>query len=193
VVATAPNPQNYGGARLFQDRYRAQVLLSEPDWAVIEKSNVPPEIKPRKDLVVTDGQKLTLGDTTLTLQITPGHSPGTLSLLVPIRDGNRRHMGMMLGGRAAEAEGNDVRWYKDEVEAIRLWGPATRRFRDLAMKAGADVILSAHGSHDETLLKIRALRFRKAGDPHPFVNKDAVNRFLTIISECMDAQLAWRR
>jgi metallo-beta-lactamase class B len=26
VVATAPNPQNYGGARLFQDRYGARVL-----------------------------------------------------------------------------------------------------------------------------------------------------------------------
>jgi hypothetical protein len=34
------------------------------------------------------------------------------------------------------------------------------------------------------------LPYRKPGDPHPFVSKDEVTRFLTIIKECDDAQLA---
>jgi hypothetical protein len=37
---------------------------------------------------------------------------------------------------------------------------------------------------------MNALRFRKPGDPHPFVSKDNLNRFMTIIKECTDAQLA---
>ncbi len=50
-------------------------------------------------MVPTDGMKLTLGDTTLTLYVTPGHTPGTLSTLVPLKDGNQRHLGYILGGR----------------------------------------------------------------------------------------------
>jgi hypothetical protein len=38
--------------------------------------------------------------------------------------------------------------------------------------------------------KIHALNFREPGGPHPFVSKDNLNRFLTIIKECTDAQLA---
>jgi len=37
----------------------------------------------RRDMVATDGQKLTLGDTTLTLYLTPGHTAGTISTLIP--------------------------------------------------------------------------------------------------------------
>ena len=58
-------------------------------------------------------------------------------------------------------------------------------------KAGADVYLSSHTVHDKTLDKLNALRFRNPGDPHPFVNKEAVGRQLTLVGECADAQLAW--
>ena len=33
---------------------------------------------------------------------------------------------------------------------------------------------------------------RGAGAPHPFVNQNAVGRYLTVVSECMDVQLARR-
>ena len=41
---------------------------------------------------VTDGQKLTLGDTTLTLYITPGHTPATISTVIPVTDHGKPHM-----------------------------------------------------------------------------------------------------
>jgi metallo-beta-lactamase class B len=44
-------------------------------------------------MVATDGQKLTLGDTTVTMYFTPGHTPGTISMLIPLKDGNQRHHG----------------------------------------------------------------------------------------------------
>ena len=49
-------------------------------------------------MVVTDGQKLTLGDTTLTLYLTPGHTEGTISTIVPVRDGGQRHVAAAWGG-----------------------------------------------------------------------------------------------
>ena len=38
--------------------------------------------------MATDGYKLTLGDTTLALYLTPGHTPGTISTIIPVRDGS---------------------------------------------------------------------------------------------------------
>ena len=39
---------------------------------------------------------------------------------------------------------------------------------------------------------MRAPKMRKTGDPHPYVSKNVVSRYLTTISEWMAAQLAWR-
>ena len=49
-------------------------------------------------MVATDGQRLTLGDTTLTMYVTPGHTPGTISTLIPVRDQGRPHLAAEWGG-----------------------------------------------------------------------------------------------
>src|SRR5262249_45610862 len=82
VLVTTAKVQNFSGARYLQDHTKARVALSEADWNVIEKSNLPADMKPKKDMVVTDGQKVTLGDVTVTLYVTPGNSPGTLSMII---------------------------------------------------------------------------------------------------------------
>jgi hypothetical protein len=61
---------------------------------------------------------------------------------------------------------------------------------EIEEKAGGDVYLAIHPHYDRTIEKLRALSFRKPGAPHPFVSASAVKRFLTIMSECTDAQLA---
>jgi hypothetical protein len=63
---------------------------------------------------------------------------------------------------------------------------------EISKAAGADTYLSIHPHHDLTPAKINALRFRMPGDPHPFVNADAVQNHLTVSTECMEAQLTWR-
>ena len=61
--------------------------------------------------------------------------------------------------------------------------------KEIAGKAGADVYLAIHARYDRTLDKLRAVKYRRPGDPHPFVSTDAVDRFFTIMGECTDAQL----
>ncbi len=193
VVILAPHDLHYGAARLFQDRYGSRILLSEADWNIIEETEyVPERLKPRKDLLVTDGQELALGDTTLTLQVTPGHGPGSLSILVPLRDGNERHLGALIGGRDWNFLEEGLYYFSSEDEAIRTWRASTARFRDVAAGAGADVLLATRSHHDGTEAKVSALSARRPGDPHPFVDGNAVGRYLTVISECMDAQLSRR-
>jgi metallo-beta-lactamase class B len=178
------------GSKYLQDTYKTRIIFSQADWDVMAKSNDPAELKPKKDMVATDGMKLTLGDTTLTLYITPGHTPGTISTLVPLRDGNRRHLGAVWGGINPDVGRNGVRYFSSLDETFRRWSTSTRRFQEIANAAGADVYLTIHPFYDKALDKMNALRFRRPGDPHPFVSKDNLNRFLTIIKECTDAQLA---
>jgi metallo-beta-lactamase class B len=193
VVILAPHDLHYGAAKLFQDRYGSRILLSEADWNIIEETEyVPAALKPRKDMVVTDGQQLTLGDTTLTLQVTPGHGPGSLSILVPLKDGNQRHLGALVGGRDWNFLEEGLFYFSSEEEAIEAWKTSTARFRDITGRAGADVLLATRSHHDQSELKNRTLSARQAGEPHPYVDRNAVGRYLTVISDCMDAQLARR-
>jgi metallo-beta-lactamase class B len=191
-VITAAHTSSYGGAKYLKEHFNTHILVSEADWNVIEKAKVPAEVKPPKDMVVMDGQKLTLGDTTVTLYVTPGHTPGTVSMIVPLKDGNQRHVAALFGGRDAGAEEEGVKYFPTEIDAIKTWKASANRFLDVANKAGADVFLIPRGQNDRLPDRIRALNYRKPGGPHPFVNKDAVRRFLKMESECMDAQLAWR-
>lgn len=191
VISDARNP-SYGGVRYLQDHYPLHVLSSEADWSVMAKTNVADNVRPKKDMVVTDGQKLTLGDTTMTMYVTPGHTPGTISTIIPLKDGNQKHVAAMLGGRDPLVNGEGVQYFPTDLDAIKLWKGSVTRFRDIAAKAGADVFLITRGQNDRLPDKIHALKYRKPAGPHPLVNKDAVKRYMNMTSECMDAQLAWR-
>ncbi len=82
AVVSHAHPDHDGGARFLQEHYGTRVIMSPADWDVLDKRTVG--TKPKRDIGATDGQKLTLGDTTLTLYITPGHTPGTISTVFPI-------------------------------------------------------------------------------------------------------------
>lgn len=195
VIVTEGEFLFYGGSKLLQDRYKARVLMSEAGWDAVAKSNIPAQFKPRKDMVVKDGQKLTLGDVTVTLYVLQGHTTGSIATVIsPLKDGNQRHVGSSPGGRAPAGDEavEGVQYYRNEIDSIRTWAAATKRFKGIAESAGADVFIAAHDSWDKTLDKLNAVKFRKPGGPHPFVSKSAVTRFQTVVSECMDAQLAWR-
>ena len=65
--------------------------MSGLDWDLIERPNPnanPAQAsrpRPKRDVVVTDGQKITVGDTTITLAVTPGHTVGSLAYLIPVK------------------------------------------------------------------------------------------------------------
>jgi hypothetical protein len=86
-----------------------------------------------------------------------------------------------------------MRGYSDDgTESIILYNASAKRMKEITAKAGADVLLSSHTNYDKTLDMINAIRFRNPGDPHPFVSKDAVQRWFTIARECTAAQMLWK-
>jgi metallo-beta-lactamase class B len=106
VLVSHGHRDHVGGAKLLQDRFGARVVMSAADWDLIlnSKQSYP---TPTRDMVATDGQKLTLGDTSLTLYLTPGHTPGTISTLIPVKDQGRPHLDTHFSDAVAKS-GADV-------------------------------------------------------------------------------------
>ena len=111
-------------------------------------------------------------------------------MLVPLKDGNQKHLGAVWGGINPNLYGHGVRNGPTLEAVIKMWTASAVRFMDIANKAGVDVYLTIHPGYDMAENKIRSLPYRKPGEPHPFVSKDETARFLTIIKECDDAQMA---
>ena len=200
IVITHGHADHYAGANYLREHLgspagaRPRVVMSEPDWNIIPRDTSPAEIKPGKDMVATDGQKLTIGNTTITLYLTPGHTPGTISVLMPLRDGNRRHLGSMWGGvilGAASGGSDGVAYFPDPSSQLKTYIASARRFQEIGRNAGVDVVISSIERHDRTWAKIAALKMRKPGDPHPFVSTDLVRRYWEVIIRCEEAQLVW--
>jgi metallo-beta-lactamase class B len=172
---------HHGGAKFLQDRFGTRIIMGAPDWDLVERETRVPG--PKRDMVATDGQKLTLGDTTLTLYLTPGHTTGTISTLVPVKDRGRSHL--------AAAWGGTLFVFQRTPDNFRRYIASADRFRDIVGKAGADVLISNHTNYDGSKVKQPALATRKPGDPHPYViGNDAVKRYLTVAAECAQAALA---
>ena len=180
VVVSHGHADHSGGARLLQERFSARVLLSAADWDLLDRSS---GVKPKRDMVATDGQKLTLGDTTLTLYLTPGHTPGTISTLIPVKDNGRAHLVAEWGGTMFN--------FARSRDAFDTYIASAERFQGIVARAGADALISNHTIYDGTKTKIPALAQRKPADPHPYViGADAVKRYLTVASECAHAAQA---
>jgi metallo-beta-lactamase class B len=180
-----------GGARYLQDTLGTRIVASAADWDLLDAST---DAHPRRDMVATDGMTLTLGDTSLRLYITPGHTLGTLSMVLPLRDCGASHVAVTWGGTA-------FNWLKNRDGYItperpdRFWFQhyitSAERFGSIAARAKADVLLSNHTIFDGSKTKLPLLATRGAEQPNPYVIGPAsVGAYLTVARECARAGLA---
>lgn len=178
AVVSHAHPDHDGGARYLQEHYGTRVIMSPADWDVLDKQTVG--TKPKRDIEATDGQKLTLGDTTVTLYITPGHTPGTISSVFPVKDNGATHIVALWGGVGLNTN----------RDAVEKYIASAQRFRAIAKQAGADIILTNHTDWDRSKINLPLLANRKPGTPNPYIVGNAkVLNFLKVAEECAVARL----
>jgi len=180
VIVSHGHRGESGGVYLFQSRYGARIVTA--DWDLIEGSvHGYPTGKPRRDITPTDGMKITVGERSVTLYLTPGHTPGTISGIFQVHDRGQPLTVVYSGG----TEFN----FPNDVAHFDQYLASERRLAAIAKEAGATVIINNQSQFNGAADRLRMLADRRAGERHPLdVGADAVARYFKIEDECAQAQ-----
>ena len=185
VVVTHGHADHFGGADWFQKTYGAKVISSDIDWTAIEQRQFNPRpggtTTPKRDITVADSQTLQFGDTAVKFYVTPGHTAGTVSTIIPVTDRGVKHLAGFYGGVGLPRT----------VEARRAQIASLVRWRGITRAAGVDAQLGNHPLNDESLERMEQLLYRRAQDPNPYVlGATQYQNYLGVQEECVRFSLA---
>ena len=185
VLISHAHSDHIGGAEMLQTRYGARIVMGKPDWDTVAKyPNRYKTMAPKRELVATDGMKLELGDTTVTIWLTPGHTPGTLSYTFTVRDRGRPVNVVYSGGTAFNFVNNKP---DPGIKNFQIYIESAQHIAAKAAATGATVLLSNHSEFDNAFNKNRMLAGRGNG-PHPYeIGADWVQRYFQVMQGCARA------
>jgi metallo-beta-lactamase class B len=162
---------HWGGIDRIRELTGAPVYATDEDWKMIEAQAARPGRNgasapraPKRDRIVNDGDFFTLGDTTLKLYKTPGHTPGVVSFEFTVYDNGVPHKAFYSGGLGGR-------------DGVKGFEQAVQSSARVAQLQNIEVYLPNHGWNPGTDYPAGSLfeRFpkllaRKAGEPNPFVD-----------------------
>jgi len=187
LVITHAHGDHYGGARYLQKTYGARVVSSAIDWDGMARAGAAQSgpfaglQPPDRDIVVADGEALTLGDATLRFHVTPGHTPGTVSTIFRVTDRGRPHTVGYFGGTGG---GRDP-------AAARAQAASLARWRSITQAAGVDVLIANHPLHDRGIENNEIIAYGRPDDPNPYViGSDRYQRYMQVMEACSRVQMA---
>ena len=189
---------HFGGAWYFQER-GAHVVLSAADWDLIEtpaRGAAPPANAqqpaaaqpkpPKRDVVAVEGQPIVLGDMKVTPVLIPGHTPGSLGYIFPVKEGRATHTVGLFGGSILTPG-------RISEDGLQQYVKSVEHFADVTRRMNVDVEIQNHPLYDGFDTRLQALKARRPGQANPFVvGSQSYQRFLTVMGECIRAQLERR-
>lgn len=128
IFSTHAATDHFGSSgRIKQVAPGARVGMPSADWEEAErlmKGQQPgsPLIPISRDLVLSDGQTITLGETTFTFYVLPGRTPGSLAIEYLARDGARTYRALHNGAYGTP----QPRWgdaYLKSITRLKTLGP----------------------------------------------------------------------
>ncbi len=165
VIATHGHFDHAAGATTFQERWGASVAMTEADWQL---ALGPPSPRldfgsPRRDLVLADGDTVRLGDTSVEVYVTPGHTEGVLSMDFEVQDGTNRHRAFVFGGVGLNFDG---------IERTEAYLRSVDRVRRLSLAGDSPVAVNVtnHPGPGGIFERRDRLGERAPDAPHPFVD-----------------------
>jgi metallo-beta-lactamase class B len=181
---------HFGGSRYMQDHFGSKVYISAADWNVMENPSAkkgPAPVLPKHDAEVKEGEPVVLGDLKITPVAIPGHTPGSMAYIFPVKDNGQTHMAGIYGGTVLTPG-----IVSDEGLATYL--KSVKHYKEEAGKAGVDVIMQNHPLMYPLPDMLDQLARRKKDEPNPFVvGKASYQKFVDVMEACTEVNIARRK
>jgi metallo-beta-lactamase class B len=192
---------HFGGSRYMQDHFGSKVYISAADWNLMEnppagrggaqksaaQKKGPTVTLPKHDAEVREGESVVLGNLRVMPVAIPGHTPGSMAYIFPVKDNGHTHMaGIYAGTVLTPGIVSD--------EGLATYLNSVRHYRDEAGKAGVDAIMQNHPLMYPLPDMLDQLARRKNGAPNPFVvGKANYRKFVDVMEACTEVNIARRK
>lgn len=184
LIAGHAHPDHAGGDNLVKELTGAQVVVGRLDVPAIQKFH--PEGKEHPiDRIIDDGDTVSLGGTTLTAHVMPGHTRGCLAWTTDLKENGKTYHAFIecsLNGQFLQVLDN----YPGMIDDFRATFKKARTFP-------VDVFLSSHASFYHMAEKYEKLKTRKPGDPNPFVDPEGYKAHVDEYEKSFEAAVAKRQ
>ncbi|ADO83414.1 MBL fold metallo-hydrolase [Ilyobacter polytropus] len=181
ILISHGHGDHYGGANYLRDKFGAKVVMTKVDaefmYSLTTGPNSSRSPKPPVDIYVKNGDEITLGDKTVKILETPGHTPGGISFIFHIVNDGKEHTAVLWGGTGIPRNAKEKLTYKTSVT----------HFEKESKEAGATIELTAHLFVGDGFKNLDTARNRKKGEANPFIlGKSGMDDYFKALNKSID-------
>ncbi|PLV58188.1 MBL fold metallo-hydrolase [Brachyspira pilosicoli] len=178
IILSHGHGDHYGGANYLRNKYAAKVVLTKTDTDLMYNlntgANSPRSPKTKVDIYSKDKDVIKLGDTSITILETPGHTAGCSSFIFPVKYKGKEYTAVLWGGTGLPKEKELLAKYKESAEY----------FKKEALSRNALVSLTANLFADNGYANLEKVANLKEGEANPFImTKAQMEKYLNSLIE----------
>jgi len=170
ILLTHGHLDHFGGANKIKALSGARVALTEGDWNFMEQQAKarPPKAgdePPARDMVIKEGDTITLGDTKVKVYVLPGHTPASPAYELTVYDNKKPYKGFVFGGPGPR---NGVEGGTEFLKSIER---LEKNFTDVQVALNVHSFLNSYPyPNNMGLLEMRDVKAKNPNGPNPFIN-----------------------
>ena len=178
IILSHGHGDHYGGAKYLREKYGAKEKKKKTDTDLMYNlntgANSPRSPKTKVDIYSKDKDIIKLGDTSITILETPGHTAGCTSFIFPVKYKGKEYTAVLWGGTGLPRDKDLIQKYKESAEY----------FKKEAAARNAEVSLTAHLFADNGYANLEKVRNLKEGEQNPFImSKENMEKYLNGLIE----------